>query len=216
MAGKIEIVNFALTKLGANRVLSLNDNTEEARVINGILDVCIESELRKIPWNFAIVRATLPALSAAPVWGYEYQYELPQNYLSLVQVNDVYYRGTNDKTFFTIEGRKILTDVPAPLKVRFVQSITDYTLLDSLFVDVLSNRLALEACERITQSNTKKSDLANMYKESFKIAIARDAIELPPTEFQDGTWLDSRYAGRETRTSRREFPFFAYPSGYEV
>ena len=66
MAGKVEIANRALTKLGAERILLLTDPSKEARVMNAMFDTVMDAELRRHRWKFALKRATLPALVATP------------------------------------------------------------------------------------------------------------------------------------------------------
>jgi hypothetical protein len=47
-----------------------------------------KAELRKRHWSFAIKRAALPALADAPTWGFGYAYQLPTDYLRLMQVGE--------------------------------------------------------------------------------------------------------------------------------
>jgi hypothetical protein len=192
MAGKVEIANRALTKLGAERILLLSDNGKEARVMNSMFDTVFDAELRRNRWKFAIKRLTLPALVATPDWGYTYAYQLPSDYLALVQVNDVYLRGLKQKTLWTIESGKILTDLPAPLKVRYIGRIDNLALLDPLFIEVLACKLAYEACETLTQSSGKKQSAGEEYRFAISEAVRLDAIENPPDELPWGSWLDSR------------------------
>lgn len=192
MAGKVEIANRALTKLGAERILLLSDPGKEARVMNSMMDTVMDAELRRHRWKFAMKRAELPALVAAPAWGYRYAYQLPADFLALVQVNDVYLRGLKQKTLWVVEAGQLLTDLPAPLKVRYIHRVENMALLDPLFVEVLACKLALEACETLTQSGQKRQAAADDYRFSVSEAVRQDAIENPPDELPWGSWLDSR------------------------
>lgn len=192
MAGKVEIANRALTKLGAERVLLLTDNSKEARTMNSMFDTVFDAELRRHRWKFAIKRATLPALVATPEWGYAYAYQLPADFLALVQVNEYYVRGLKQKTLWTVESGQILTDLPAPLKVRYIRRVDNLALLDPLFVEVVACKLAFEACETLTQSSTKKSAAGDEYSFAITEATRQDAIENPPDELPWGSWNDSR------------------------
>lgn len=192
MAGKVEIANRALTKLGAERILLLTDPSKEARVMNAMFDLVFDAELRRHRWKFAMRRAILPALVAAPEWGYRFAYQLPSDFLALVQVNDIYLRGLKQKTLWTLEGNQILTDLQAPLKVRYIRRVESLALLDPLFVEVLACKLAFEACETLTQSATKEQAAGEKYTFAVNEAIRQDAIENPPDELPWGSWLDSR------------------------
>ena len=102
----------------------------------------------------------LPALADAPAWGYDYQYPLPDDYLALVQVNDIYVRSGSSVALWSVEAGAILTNIEAPLKVRYVKRVTNPGLFDSMFCEALACKLALEACETLTQSETKYNRVA--------------------------------------------------------
>ena len=69
------------------------------------------------------------------------------------------------------------------------------SLYDPLFVEVLACKLAMEACEALTQSSGKYDAAAQAYKFALNEAIRQDAIESAPAEFPAGSWLDSRTDG---------------------
>lgn len=192
MAGKVDIANRALTKLGAQRILLLTEASNEARVMNSMFDSVLDAELRRHRWKFAIKRDSLPALADAPAWGYSFSYPLPSDYLALVQVNDFYLRGLKQTRPWEIEGGKILTNFQAPLKIRYVSRVADITLADPLFAEVLACKLAMEACEALTQSPQKRQMAQEEYKFAVTEAVRQDAIESPPDELPWGSWFDSR------------------------
>lgn len=189
---KVSIANRALTKLGAERILLLTDTTKEGKTINSMFESVFEAELRRHRWKFAMRRDSLPALATAPAWGYQYAYQLPADFLALVQVNDYYIRGVKPRQFWQVEGGQILTDAVAPLKIRYIRKVDNTALLDPLFVEVLACKLAMEACETLTQSGQKRGTAADEYKFAVSEAVRLDAIENPPDEIPYGSWFDSR------------------------
>ena len=60
----------------------------------------------------------LPADTTAPDWEFAYAYTLPSDCLRILKLE---YRDTN----YQIEGRKIVTDEPAPLKIQYVAQINN-------------------------------------------------------------------------------------------
>lgn len=193
MASDVSIVNRALTKLGADRVLLLSDDTQQARVMSSMYADVRDAEIRRHHWKFAIKRASIPALVATPIFGYQYQYPVPMDFLGLVQVNEVYVRSCRKGTApWSLEGGNILTDFPAPLYIRYVARVTNPGLFDPLFVEALACKLALEAAESLTQSSSKKSAAMEEYKFALSEAKRLDALENPPDELPWGSWLDSR------------------------
>lgn len=201
MASIIEICNRALTKLGDNRITSLQDNTKPARSMLSLYDSVRRSELRAHRWSFSMKRALLPALAEAPVWGFPTQFQLPADNLKLDQLGDYYvwwgpvYRGYtyHSDHLYAIEGGRILTDLPAPLKVRYAWNVTDPNLFDANFAEMLACKLAMEACEDLTQSATKFQQVATQYADAQRTAVRSNAIERPPETLAESEWLLVRF-----------------------
>ena len=204
MASQADIANLALLKLGSGtKITSLTDNLPVAATLNRCYDITRQAELRANYWSFALRRTTLPALAAVPPWGFRQQFALPADYLRLQQVNDFYIIPAlldytdSDASAYAIETNSdgvlcILTDYPAPLKMRYVRDVQDEGLFDALFVVSFATRLAFECCEQITNSNSKKQQLAADYKESIKAAVRANAIEKPPQSIGDDSWIVTR------------------------
>lgn len=199
MASTIQIANSALTKLGATRITALTDNVKAAREINAIFDLRRDYLLRTHNWSFAMERTTLPALSDTPSWGYTYLYQLPTDCLRVVQVDDVWavpglsdYTSGPDSEPYRITGRRIETDIGAPLKLRYLKRVTDPAQFDAAFVEVFANDLADQVCEPLTQSNTKREATRAALRQSILEAVRSNAIELPPEAIPDDSWVLSR------------------------
>lgn len=210
MSNNVSIANRALAKLGDDRILLLTDDVKSARTLNGMFAEVRDAELRGANWKFSIKRTQLPALTAAPAWGYAYQFPLPADYLAMVQINEFYVRGNKQKPPYSIEAGLILTDLPAPLKIRYVSKVENAGLFDPLFVEAFACKLAMEACETLTQSETKYARVEKAYKDAIIRALMRDAIEKAPDELPWGSWLDSRGSGEVYGTGEA---WSAYPSG---
>ena len=198
MASSVAIGNRALTKVGEARIQSLSDDLEAARVISAAWDILRDDELRAHNWGFAMTRASLAALVSAPDWGFDRQFQLPSDCLRVVQVGEYWpgpsltdYRGSAD-LMYRIERGKILTDLSAPLKIRYVARIEDTGSWDSAFVEAFACRLAMEIAERITQSTSKRELAYGEYKRALSMAHRANAIEKPPEPLADDTWILSR------------------------
>lgn len=198
MASQVEIANRALTKLGAARIISFGDDNKQARSVNSMFNVVRDAELRAHLWSFTIKRDALAALSSTPSWGFEFEYQLPADCLRIIEINDIYpgpnmddYRNKSTQAY-VIEGRKILTNDAAPLKIRYSSRVEDTSQWDATFVEAFACRLAAEMCEDLTQSNTKKELLLNDYGMAIRMAIRANAIELPPKDLPDDSWAMSR------------------------
>lgn len=213
VASKVEVANLALTKLGDEPILLLTDDTKPARTLNRIFDLVADAEMQANWWKFTVKRTELSALAVAPAWGYQFQYPLPADYLGLVQVNEFYcHAASRQQTLWSIEAGRLLTNLPAPLKLRYV-SRAAVAAWHPLFVDAFACKLAMEACETLTQSDSKFQRLAKMYELAINRAHAMDAIENPPEEFPLGSWNTSR-EGDMTVAGGQDWQ--AFPSGVVV
>lgn len=189
MASDVEMANRALQKLGATRITSLTDNSTNARSCNFAFQPVKLAELRKHPWNFAIDRASLAADAVPPAWGKANSFQLPSDFLRLAPDYPEY--NFNDKDW-QIEGRKILTDDGAPLYIRYIKNVTDPNQMDPLFREAFATKLAIEICEELTQSNTKKAELKQDYELIIREAKKTNAIENISAEPAEDTWISER------------------------
>ena len=198
MASQVEIVNRALIKIGGNRITSMGDDSKSAKVMSALWDTVRKSEITKRYWNFALARAQLAKLSTAPSWNFQNQFQLPVDFLKIVQVNDMYIVPSmtdyvnGDNSPYAIAGQTIETDFEDPLKIRYVKDIADPGLFDHLFVEVLASKLAYEACYEITQSRQGCDQALNDYNIAIKEAYKSNAISRPPQSIPDDSWILSR------------------------
>lgn len=210
MSSKVQIANRAITKLGASRIISLTDSNTVASTINSMFEDVLKQELRRNNWRFAIKRTTLVQSADKPEWGYQNAYELPVDFLQLIQVNDKYIRPFGGQSFYSLEGRKVLTNLPAPLRLRYTYYVQDTSLFDPLFEEVLACKLAMESAEALTQ-NTQKRDLATReYQFAIQQAVRQTAIEVPPEQLPYGSWFDSRHLdeGFDNRDAQQTTDYF--------
>lgn len=189
MASNVEIANRALQILGAKTIVSLTEDSRNARAINLAFEPVKLSELRKHHWSFAVKRASLAASSTAPLFNRTASFPLPSDFVSLlppdpeVNFNDLDWQ---------IEGRNIVTNDDAPLEIRYIYNVTDPNEMDVLFREALSARLALELGEEITQSNAKKSDAKAMYDDTISQAKKANAIERVAQKPPEDIWVTVR------------------------
>lgn len=189
MASVIDICNRALQKLGAERITSLTQKSENARACNIIYEPIRNAELRSHPWNFAIKRARLAASSTTPAFGFDNKYALPSDFLRLLPPDSDYNYNSID---WQIEGKFILTNDTGSLDIRYIAVVEDPTLFDALFIEVLANRIAIELCEQLTQSNTKAQMVRDDYIRATREAKRLNAFENISAKQQTDTWITGR------------------------
>jgi hypothetical protein len=195
MASQLEIANWALMLLGEKRISSLSDNNANAENIASGWDMLRDRALRRQAWHFAIERASLAADSATPVWGFDYQYSFGAGVLRPIQISEYYvgvdlsdYRNT-DSAPFRIEKRKILTNLGAPLKVKWIVNTTDIGDWDPNFAAAFAADIADFIQPRAVQSDSTSQRIAAWRYEALSEANALNAIEDPPEPLADDTFI---------------------------
>lgn len=168
MASQVQIINVALSRLGANAITSLTDGTTEQQLAVNLWDVSRQATLRDHPWNFAITEVELSAVVDGDTRNYSYAYQIPADCLRLLEVYE-------DRDF-KLASRRILSD-NSTCTVKYVKDVTDTTEWDSLFVDVMAQRLAAEMAYALTKSQATADTNFTLYER--KVAKARfvDASE---------------------------------------
>lgn len=199
MAVITDVINKALTKIGATAINSPTDVSPSARAASMVFAGVAQAELRKHAWSFAMGRASLPALAAAPAWGYAYAVELPSDCLRLVYVEGVTDYDLSDailgsgKPAYVIEGSQLLTDNLPPLKVRYVRDLSgDTSNWDACFVDVFACALAMEVAPILTKSLAVVKSVQGLYAAALMAAKRANAIELPQSSPAAGSWGSTR------------------------
>lgn len=185
MGGIVDICNRALSKLGQNRITSIDDANEAARACNHAFEFVRDAVLRDHPWNCTVSRVTLAPLSTTPAYGHDYEYQMPSDCLKVLEVDTTY--------DWAVEGRKILTDEGPSLNVRYQIREEDPNQYDAVLFEVMAARLSYELCEELTQSNTKKQLLFEDYRQIFLRGKMQDAQEGSATDFAEDEWVNVRY-----------------------
>lgn len=189
MTSEVDICNRAGVIIGAERIISISppDDAEFAYICAEIYEDVRDTMLRLHPWNFAITRVAIAKDVDTPAFGYAFQYTIPADNVRILEIDSEIPREA-----WEVESGKILTDQDTSLSIRYVKREEDPNKYDSLFVIAFASRLALEAVERVTQSNTKKADIAKIYKDALNEAKGVDAKEASQSDFEEDPWITAR------------------------
>jgi len=118
MPTQIEVCNQALDKIGSEAITSLADSSPRAEALARNFDKALETILAEHQWNFAKWRATLVA-TTTPAFEWAYAYTLPEDFVSLVQLNGVDFSG-DVSDFCELEGGVLLTD-EATAEIQYIR-----------------------------------------------------------------------------------------------
>lgn len=191
MPSVTEIANLALTKLGpgSGYITSFETDTSVAgqaarRTYEAVRDLVLESHA----WRFARKRAVLSADATAPEWGYERRFQVPEDFLRPLSIEE--FEGD-----FEHEGGFLLCDYAAdePLNLRYLARVTETGKFSPSFVDALACRWAAELALPVTKSKSARQDLLTEYE---KVCLPRarrvEHFGAVSRREPDGDFLNSR------------------------
>jgi len=180
------IANAALVLLGERTINSLEESSKTARLLKERFDEVRDEELRRHPWNFATKRASLAADATAPLWGFDNAFTMPVDCLRVLELD-------NPARYpYRIEGRKIITDIGAPLNVEYTSQVTDPMQMDVMFRQSFAAALAADVAEAVTGSTTKVAAMIDIRDKKWKASRTPDGQEHSPRRIEASEWLDSR------------------------
>lgn len=184
----VEIANSALAKIGAATILSLDDDTKEARLCKIRLDSIRRIVLRMHPWNCAIADPVLLApLVETPAFGFTKVFQLPSDCLRVVSI-------TPEDVLYRIRGRKIYCD-ESSLELLYIKNLTEWTQMDELLSEAIACYLGWDIGFPLTQSNTVVERVWKQFETVKRQAKSVDAQEERDYEVSANMLLDSRIQG---------------------
>lgn len=189
-ASEIEICNSALIKIGQNRITGFTDDSKAARICAEQYAKCRDELLMSHPWNFAMARVELAALTTTPVQvddTYTYQFQLPSDCLRVWKTS---LPGVDDP--WSVEGGILLAEVNT-IKIQYIRRVTEPGLFSAQFAEVLAWRIAWDISYAITQKLTLTEMMMNGYQKMLSQARTYDSQEGSIQQVEASEWFDSRY-----------------------
>ena len=156
---ELTIANMALGRVGGKKIDVVDDTTNEGKQVGIHYEQTRNSLLRSFAWRFASGRDELDENSSTPDFGWEKQFDLPDDFVKLVGVFED--NGTSKNltlSSFKIEGRLLLTN-DTTVKILYVKQVTDTNLFDPLFIEALVLSLAVKLSMALGQDEKGRLEL---------------------------------------------------------
>tara|TARA_A100001515_G_scaffold23554_1_gene18215 strand:- start:1089 stop:1670 length:582 start_codon:yes stop_codon:yes gene_type:complete len=169
MASIVDICNGALNQLGASTIITLTEDSKNARLCNARFTQVRDSVFRSHPWNCLQKRVELAADTDTPAWGFTSQFTIPADCLRVLSILDF-------DSDHKIEGRKILTD-NSSMKILYISRVTDPNEYDELLRETLSAALAADIAYAVTSSNPVAKNMYDLFQQKLKEARFVDSTE---------------------------------------
>jgi hypothetical protein len=183
----VSICNIGLIALGELPIESLDDPYKRAALCRERYDDIRRAVLRGHIWNCARKRAVLADAPAQPLFGWQHAYQLPDDFLRVVKLND------NDLVKWEIEGDTLLTNTDPPANLIYIWDLQDTTKFDALLVQALGKTIAAELAEPLTQSDSKVQGLLREVDDKTGQARSIGSQESSPEEWDVDRWLRARW-----------------------
>lgn len=187
---KTDVANRALSKIGANKITSLDDDvSREARELRNCYEIALRNELRLRKWSFSVKRSNLALEVTVPMEinnDFTKQFTMPSDSVRLLSTSMSYAPDS-----YSLEGNKILTNA-TQFKIRYLAYISDPNAWDASFIEVFACRLAMEVAEALTQSTEKFTKAERQYKDALASARIAGAIEHASVSIEPDSWETSR------------------------
>jgi len=183
MASVVGICNGALNQLGATTILSLNEDSKNARLCNARYAEIRDAVFRSHVWGCLQTRIELAATATAPAWGYK----------KIFRILDY-------DSNYKVEGRNILSN-NSTMKILYISRITDPNQYDELLRETLSAALGADIAYAITSNNRTSQNMIASYQEKLRDARFVDSTEGYNVNPDNGmtdvvsadTFINSRY-----------------------
>lgn len=171
MPSPTEICNLALLHIGETSIISLTEDTDKTtRVCATAYPQARDEALQSAPWPCAKRQTVLSRLADSPEYGWSGAYQLPNDFLRLVEIQGCNAWGQTE--YFDRMGDKLVTspgwysdDPAATIKIAYIAKLEDSTMFDPLLVECMAIILAMKIVRSLTGSDTKASQLRQEYEQ---------------------------------------------------
>lgn len=179
MSSPVAVCNKALALLGANVILSLEDNQTEAIVCKAVYDAVRDKVLEDRAWTFATGRGVPVADSTPPAFGYTYRFLIPSDVIRVVNVGTP----VSNSTIVTLtpinwarEGDYVLTH-QKNIGWVYIKRAVDLSLWSPAALDAFSYALAAEIAVALTDNSSITERLLAGYESRITDAGATDGAQ---------------------------------------
>ena len=193
---EVSICNQALSWLGQEPIISLDDETRTAWLCKSNYGPLRDAVLEGHDWKFAMKRYQLPALVPAPVFGWSNAYPLPSEVLRVKEFNLVDFNDeTREWDIENVDGRKCIVTNETTCEIKALARVTETTLFTPLFAQALAARLATDLAIPITNSRSLQQDMFSLFMEKMKRAASTDGTQGKSKRLRS-RWLNkARHSG---------------------
>jgi len=197
---RTQVINRALQLIAADTINDPDEDSASARAAKVEYDATVRGELSAYPWAFAKEQVQMAADADAPLFKFAFSYTLPTDFLRLVELADRWVFAVDRRVQSTyplppyeLQGRALLTDLVAPLKIGYIRDVTsEPTVWHPLFEDCVVLSLATALANPLAKSMGQVEQMARARQRKVNEARRVNAIQRAPEHMPDGSWMVAR------------------------
>jgi hypothetical protein len=184
MPSEVQVASAALLRLGEKPITLLS----ESELATATFGIHRDALIRAHPWNFAMREASLPADATSPTWKYDYAYPLPVEPTYCLRVWAV---NNPNEYEWQVLGRKIFTDLGAPLEIVHLWRVKDPEQWDANFVEAMIAKLAMEWAQPLVKDGELVKEVTDEFNKKIDTAFGIDGQEGTTEPVPEGSWVEA-------------------------
>jgi hypothetical protein len=179
----MDICNMALSNLGCESIVSLESNSESAKLLLLRYDSCLKEVLREFPWSFARASTQLAILNE-DYYGFGYAYQYPNNCVKVLKLWQYGDRNRPNSPATQFEVRVNNAGDSRIIVTNMALAYTDYTrfidnpdVYDPEFITAFTYKLAAEIGNAKTVNAQLVGEMLQRYQLQINSAQRSNAVE---------------------------------------
>lgn len=182
ITSSISIASNALLLLGSQPLSSFEEGSSQATIASNLYEGSYLSTLTNHRWRFATKIAQLARLSAAPMNGYTYAFQIPSDCIYVIKPST---------TDYEVYGSLLYANEMA-LTLEYTYRV-DESKLPPYFTKMLEFFLAAQFAIPLAGSIDKGTYYTRLYEDQLKRAKFTDSSQRPPDSIYDSPYITERY-----------------------
>lgn len=183
----LDIINAALVELGIRPATSRTEQTRAMQFATARYEAVRDEVVTAGNWNSATKRVTLNKLTTTPAWGFDNEYQLPDDFVRFKRQDDL------DLPFSIEAGGKLLSNWDEA-NILYIFRITEVAKMDELLKNAIATRLAAKIALAVKGDLRQAQLLDALHEKQVSLANLVDANQAPVETMTGTTWINSRLA----------------------
>ena len=196
MASEVSICNQAIGRLGGTLIISLADESTEAKLCAANYPQIRDVVMQDRAWTFATARFVLPQVAQssdeANANQFDFKYLIPPAVLTIIRAGEEKDDRRVNPTPFRVEGQFIVSNA-AIMFVKAIVQVTDPNKMSPMFRQALTIRLASEICVALTASVKVQQSLFQEYQNLLLNAETVDGMQGTTERIRSGEYIAVRH-----------------------